>query len=236
MSDKFKEVVVKTAIVISIASLLFIFPGLLIFCWFLSEKVTDIIFICSLIIFFVSGSLLIILLFVFGIKPKPVKSENMHLAFDTPNEFLDFLQNRLLQKEYKLQKSVQISPNGEVELYLKRTKIWTLRCFVIIIVPELSDELIETVNGVITSILTEYYDDKTITDTVDMISVFCVNHTSPAFRKLVNSNVQQGLKNGRLPVGVSFGGKNIYIAKQKDGFAITKYKRLKIEFMDIMKL
>ena len=34
----------------------------------------------------------------------------------------------------------------------------------------------------------------------------------------------------------SFGGKNIYIARQKDGFAITKYKRLRRELIDIMDL
>ena len=44
------------------------------------------------------------------------------------------------------------------------------------------------------------------------------------------------LKNARLPVGVSFGGKNIYIAKQKDGFAIKKHKQLRSEFIDIMDL
>ena len=69
-----------------------------------------------------------------------------------------------------------------------------------------------------------------------MISVFCVDRITPDFQKLVNSNVQQGLKNVRLPIGVSFGGKNIYIAKQKDGFAITKYKRLRKEFIDIINL
>lgn len=51
-----------------------------------------------------------------------------------------------------------------------------------------------------------------------------------------NGNLQQGLKNGRFIVGVSFGGKNIYMARQKDGFAITKYKRLRLEFIDIMNL
>ena len=39
-----------------------------------------------------------------------------------------------------------------------------------------------------------------------------------------------------LPVGISFGGKQIYIANQKDGFAIAKYKKLRKEFMKIMNL
>ena len=101
---------------------------------------------------------------------------------------------------------------------------------------DLSDELLDSANESITNILKAYYGCETITDTINMISVFCVDRITPDFQKLVNSNVQQGFKNGRLPVGVSFGGKNIYIAKQKDGFAITKYKRLRREFFDIMDL
>ena len=120
--------------------------------------------------------------------------------------------------------------------HLRTPKNWTLACFTIIRVPELSDELLDSANESITNILNKYYGCKTITDTINMISVFCVDRITPAFQKLVNNNVQQGFKNGRLPVGVSLGGKNIYIAKQKDGFAITKYKRLRREFIDIMDL
>ena len=69
-----------------------------------------------------------------------------------------------------------------------------------------------------------------------MISVFCVDRINSTFRKMVNTNAQQGFKNGRLPVGISFGGKNIYISRQSDGFAIGKHKRLRREFIDIMEL
>jgi hypothetical protein len=178
-----------------------------------------------------------ILLPIFGgLKQKPVKAEKKPLVFPSYNEFLDFIKKSLLQKNYQLQKAVLISSNGEVMVYVKPSKSWTLAVFTIIRVCELSDELIENANESITNILNEYYDGKVITDTINMISVFCVDRITPAFQKLVNSNVQQGLKNGRLPVGVSLGGKNIYIAKQKDGFAITKYKRLRKEFIDIMRL
>ena len=83
--------------------------------------------------------------------------------------------------------------------------------------------------------LNEYYNEKIITDKINMISVFCVDRITPTLQKLLNSNIQQGYKNGRLPVAISFGGKNIYIAKQKDGFAITKYKRLRKQFLKILK-
>lgn len=39
-----------------------------------------------------------------------------------------------------------------------------------------------------------------------------------------------------LPVGVSFGSKRIYIARQKDGFEILKYKWQRKYFLEIMNL
>lgn len=66
-----------------------------------------------------------------------------------------------------------------------------------------------------------------------MISVFCVDRVSPAFYKLVNTNMQQGIKNGRLVAGVSFGGKQIYIAKQSVDIFPQKYKELRNQFLGI---
>ena len=240
MSDRTKELILKTLLVICMILLFMIFP-----CSFLlpilipgipEEKFVTVFYIIFFTMFGV-GILFMILLPIFGgLKQKPVKAEKVPLAFASYNEFLDFLQMRLLQKKYQLQKTVPISPDGDVTVYLRTPKFWTLACFTIIRVPELSDELLDIANDSITNILEEYYGCETITDTVDMISVFCVDRITPDFEKLVNSNIQQGFKNGRLPVGISFGGKTIYIAKQKDGFAIGKYKRLRREFIDIMDL
>lgn len=238
MSDRTKELILKTLLIIGMILMFMVFPGSIFWSMLIpSEEVATVVFN---IIFFTMlgvGILFIILLPIFGgLKQKPVKAEKVPLVFASYNEFLDFLQMRLLQKEYQLQKNVPISPDGDVTVYLRTPKNWTLACFTIIRVPELSDELLDSANESITNILNKYYGCKTITDTINMISVFCVDRITPAFQKLVNSNVQQGFKNGRLPVGVSLGGKNIYIAKQKDGFAITKYKRLRREFIDIMDL
>lgn len=238
MSDRTKELILKTLLIIGMILMFMVFPGSIFWSMLIpSEEVATVVFN---IIFFTMlgvGILFIILLPIFGgLKQKPVKAEKVPLVFASYNEFLDFLQMRLLQKEYQLQKNVPISPDGDVTVYLRTPKNWTLACFTIIRVPELSDELLDSANESITNILNKYYGCKTITDTINMISVFCVDRITPAFRKLVNSNVQQGFKNGRFLVGVSFGGKNIYVATQRGGFAITKYKRLKKEFTDIMNL
>ena len=238
MSDKTKDLILKTLLVIGMILMLLVFPGS-IFWTMLIPNEEDALIVFNIIFFTMLGVgvLFMILLPIFvGLKQKSVKAEKVPLVFVSYNEFLDFLQRRLLQKEYQMQKIVPVSPNGDVTVYLRIPKNWTLACFTIIRVPELSDELLDSANESITNILNAYYGCETITDTINMISVFCVDRITPAFQKLVNSNVQQGFKNARLLVGVSLGGKNIYIAKQKDGFAITKYKRLRKEFIDIMDL
>ncbi len=238
MSDRTKELILKTLLIIGMILMFMVFPGSIFWSMLIpSEEVATVVFNIILFTMLGIGILFIILLPIFGgLKQKPVKAEKVPLVFASYNEFLDFLQMRLLQKEYQLQKNVPISPDGDVTVYLRTPKNWALACFTIIRVPELSDELLDSANESITNILNKYYGCKTITDTINMISVFCVDRITPAFQKLVNSNVQQGFKNGRLPVGVSLGGKNIYIAKQKDGYAITKYKCLRREFIDIMNL
>ena len=236
MSDRTKELILKTVIVIGAASGLMLFPGSVIFVLFgVDEKTIVIIWYTFLGIFFVAGSLLIVLLFVWGdIKQKPVKAEKEPLKFSSYNDFLCFTHDRLLQKEYQMQKKVLVSSDVEVYLYLKSTKLWTLECFAIIRAPELTEEVLDNTNDSITDILIEYYGSQKITDTINMISVFCVDRISSAFRKLVNGNLQQGIKNGRFNVGISFGGKTIYMARQKDGYAILVYKRLRKVFIDIM--
>lgn len=238
MSDRTKDLILKTLLVIGMILLFMFFPGGIIISFLVPDQKTFNIIYNTIFFTMVGvGILFMILLPIFGgLKQKPVKVEKVPLVFASYNEFLDFLQMRLLQKEYQLQNNVPISPDGDVTVYLRTPKNWTLACFTIIRVPELSDELLDSANESITNILNAYYGCETITDTINMISVFCVDRITPAFQKLVNNNVQQGFKNGRLPVGVSLGGKNIYIAKQKDGFAITKYKHLRREFIDIMDL
>lgn len=238
MSNETKVVVLKTLIIIGIVLLIMLFPGSIIISLIVSDQKTfTTIFNTLLFSFFGVGILLMILLPIFGgLKPKPVKAEKVSLPFTSYDELFAFLQERLLEKDFRLQKTVSILANEEATLYLKALKKCQLTCFVIIRAPELSDEMLDTTNDGITDMLNEYYGSKAITDTVVMTSIFCVDRITPAFKKLLNSNLQQGLKNNRLIVGISFGGKNLYIARQKDGFAVAKYKRLRREFINIMDL
>lgn len=237
MSDRIKEIILKTLLVIWTILFFLVFPGMIFIGLLFEEDTAYIVFITIWNLLIVSSIIFVVLRLIFGgLKQKPVKAETVLLPFEDYISFECFIDQSLTSKFYVKQKNLSVCEKGNVAVYTKSTKLWTLDCFAIIRIIELSDEILEIVNDKITEILTEYYKGKTITDTVNMISVFCVNRITPTFQKLVNSNIQQGVKNGRLPVGISFGGKKIYIAKQKDGFAIAHYKKLRKEFLDVMNL
>ena len=238
MNDNIKQLILKILLVLVMILMVATFPGGILFAFLISDVETlgTVVYTCFFGAFGVFILFMILLLIFGGLKRKPVKADKYPLAITSYSELLEFLQERLLQKNYKFQKTLSISSNGTVSLYLKPKKTWELACFTIIRVSELSDDLITEANDSITEILTEYYGGETITDSIDMISVFCVDRITPAFQKLVNTNLQQGLKNGRFIAGVSFGVNNVYLAKQEDGFFMIGYKQLRNEFIDIMEL
>lgn len=237
MSDRAKEIILKTLTVVVLILIALIFPGLLIFSYFVAEETLMYMFNVTVGAFFLVGFLLMVLLPVFGgIKQKPTKAEKFPMIYNDYNEFDAFLSKSLLNKGYFEQGLKDICTNGMLKVYIKSSKVWQIDCVSVMRFDELTDEIIEICNDGITEIISEYYKGKAITDKVNMISVICVNRITPSFQKFVNSNLEQGVKNGRLYVGISFGGKQIYIAQQKDGFAIMRYKKLRKEFLGIMEL
>ena len=119
---------------------------------------------------------------------------------------------------------------------MKARGLWIDNCIVLFSIEELSSDTIDNVNKLISKSLIDYYKSERITNTVNIIGILCVQRITPAFRNFVNGNVFQELKIRRLPVGVSFGGKSIYVANQKGGFAIAAYKKLKKELIKIIPL
>lgn len=187
----------------------------------------------NIILFFISGIILMILLPIFGLKQKAVKADRVPLPYASFEELTEFLQSALDKRQYQGSEQMSLNEHDSIRMFTRR-KLWKLDCFSIIRCSELSEELLELANDKITEFLIGYYGTERIIDWVDMITLVCVDRITPPFQKFVNSNMQQGFKNARLSVGASFGGKTLYIAKQKDGFAIAKYKKLKKEFFAVM--
>ena len=166
-------------------------------------------------------------------KPKPYKYP---LGFPDFSSLETFITDAVTKNAYARQADTFFEPDGKTTLFIKSAGLWKIDCIALIRTKELTNEVLENANDSITEALYKYYGKEKITDTVSMISIICVDRITPAFQKLMNSNVEQGIKNFRLPTGISFGGKQIYIPRQDDGFAIAKYKKLRKEFMKIMNL
>ena len=236
MSDRVKEIVLKALIVFGMLCLFTLFPGGILLAFLVPNPNTlSVILYTALFAMIATGVLFVILQLIFGgINPRTEKPEKIALKVGAYDEFSSNLETTLLNAGYSKTGVYPVMQDGSVMLYSKLGGADTLDCFSIIRIAELTEEAIEAANVALTDVFTRDSNGKRITKTVNMISVFCVDRITQSFNGMINGNVEQGLKNGRLPVGISFGGKNVYIGKQRDGFAILKYRRLRKEFLALM--
>ena len=235
MTDRTKEIIIKINTVVSLVFMSLI-PGSVIYAWFLSERTFKIVFYTVLALSAVTGITLMILLAVFGLKQKPVKADSFPFPYKSFDELAEFLYSVLNKNRYQSHEPILLRDQCDMFIFTRKKKIWELDCFVVIRVSELTDDILEQANDKITEFLIGYYGKEHITDHISMITLVCVDRITSPFQKFVNSNTQQGLKNYRLLTGVSFGGKKLYVAKQEDGFAIRKYKKLKKNFLNMLNI
>lgn len=241
MSDKTKLIIIKTITALGCAALLFTFLGAFVYFPILDEETANAVFIGGLITSGVFGATLMIMLPVFGLKvlsSKPEKAEKLPLLYDGFDALVNHIDETTEKNGYAKQPALSITNGGTLTTYVRRQSIsGTADVFALVRIDELTDDDLESANDAITESLETYYGITRIEETddsINVITVICVDRITPAFQKLVNGGAEQGFKNGRLPVGISFGGNGIYITKQNDGFAIAKYKRLRKEFLRIV--
>ena len=235
MSDKTKERIINIITTVGMVSIVIVFPGSIL-CAVFPDTMYIIVQI-ALFTGFAMGFLLIILLPLFGKKKsKPVKADVLASPYRSYEELSQFLSGAMATNGYHLVKTSTLEPEGAVSVYADMLKGSEWNCVSVIRVSELTDELTEAADDAITDILTGESGRDVITAYVNMISVFCVDRITPPFRSMVNCSMEQGLKNGRLVAGISFGGKRVYVAKQVGGLYISKYKKLRKSLIQILEL
>ncbi len=122
-------------------------------------------------------------------------------------------------------------PDDTFSLYVQTQSKDPLSCIVITKTHELTEALMDSVNDWITEQLKEYLHCKTIRRSVDMTIVLCIEKLSSAFNDLVNRHMEQRFKLGRLVVGITFGGKRVYVGNFKEGYGKWKYQELRERFL-----
>lgn len=238
MSNRVKEIILKVLIIVGLFSFAFgCFPGGILWVFLIqNEQIVLAIIYAGFFIAMGAGVFFIILSIAFGgLKQKPISPEKYPFPYVNFETLKDFLWPKLLQMQYQEQPPQKLTMGGTITLFAQAIKRGTISCFLIIHVPELTNATIDESNDKATELLTNYYQNQLTANNINVISLFCVDRVTPAFSKLLSIN-QQGFKNGRLLAGISFGSKKLYIAKQKDGFAIGKYKKLRRHFMQIMQI
>ena len=235
MSNKTKVNLIKIATVIALTAVVIVVPGMFIYAWFLPEYIFNVIVGTCGIIFAISGICLLIFVFVFHIKPEPVKPDKMPLPYQDFETLDEHLRQVLRESRYQSHSGITLDDQSTMWIYTRKYKLSELDLFTVIRTSELQKGFMDDVaNDAVTEFLQGYYQKGQITDSVNMMAFVCVDRVSPAFYEFINTPLEQGMKNGRLLAGASFGGKILYIGKQEDGFAIAKYKRLRREFLRVV--
>ncbi len=109
----------------------------------------------------------------------------------------------------------------------------TLNYMSIVRVRDLSEEMVGLADNIINESLNAYQETSPLINNLNMMTIYCVDRVSSSFYKLVNSDMRQGINKGQLVVGISFGGKQVYIAKQAEEIFPARYKELRKQFMGI---
>lgn len=235
MDNKTKINLIKIFTVIGLTSAAFVVPGMFIYAWFLPEYIFNVIVGTCGIIFAISGVSVIIFVFVFHIKPEPVKPDKAPLPYQDFEVLDEHLRQVLGESQYQSHSGITLDDQSTMWIFTRKHKLSELDCFTVIRTPELRGGFMDDVaNDAVTEFLQGYYQKGHITDSINMIALVCVDRVSPAFYEFINTPLEQGMKNGRFLAGASFGGKILYIGKQEDGFAIAKYKRLRREFLRVV--
>lgn len=235
MSNKTKVNLIKIATVIALTAVVIVVPGMFIYAWFLPEYIFNVIVGTCGIIFAISGICLLIFVFAFHIKPEPVKPDKTPLPYQDFETLDEHLRQVLGESRYQSHSGITLDDQSTMWIFTRKHKLSELDLFTVIRTSELQKGFMDDVaNDAVTEFLQGYYQKGQITDSVNMMAFVCVDRVSPAFYEFINTPLEQGMKNGRLLAGASFGGKILYIGKQEDGFAIAKYKRLRREFLRVV--
>lgn len=172
-----------------------------------------------------------ILIRKYGISEKSVQADTFPAGFKNYDSLIPYLETSLKTEGYDDFCTFPLS-EGFLNVYCQSVFNEILTAFVVVKVDEMDENLLKETEAA----LTECFDKKMAKEpikAVNVISLFCVQRLTKEFKKLVNTRPVEGWKNGRFIAGLSFGGRKGYIAKQKGGFGILNYKKLRKTFEKI---
>ncbi len=235
VSNKIKEVIMKSLICLSLGSLVLLVVVYPILSIIIQVEDWGIFGYPTIILSLASGVLFTILLPFYGsaLKQKPVKAEKYEVNFKSTNPILAQLENAIKRQGYE-QTTLKSSIEDPNVTFYRRLRYWTLVCISIVVVDELSKETVTDINHKYQQLIDEIYGRKKNDRVTAHISLFLINQENAVSSKLVNSNIVQRYQRIYLPAYILNSTGVFYVARQKDGFGTSKYRQLRKELREII--
>lgn len=188
-------------------------------------------------------TLLIVISIVISIKGDsslfhPDKAEPDRFSFPTPsyNLFLANLLPKLSANGYQKHTTVAISDGCEIAIFFGSARFSHLDCFVLIHSQEFLAEWENPIQDTLSQEIHQLFGRELFTPHINIIFLFCSDRSSADYQNLFNLNTQQYPQLSQFFAGVVFEEETLYIARQVDGFAPLKYKKLRKKFLKMIDL
>lgn len=181
-----------------------------------------------------AGFLYLILFYLFYYrKSQAKKAKKYKLRQSTFAEFADFIARKMEQNGYVCYGQSQYNSYATLTLYM-RGGHGQADCLALLRQTELTSDISQWADAELLRLIQKYFCQKTLRAEIRMTTIICVDRLTPTFQTIVNNGAAQKIKSYRLPVGISFGGKKIYVAQFTGFFGDFEYKQLAENFIEMM--
>lgn len=184
-----------------------------------------------------SGTVVFVFPFLFDDPNKIMSRKSTADRYDTGvTSYETFLSDTDVSLKDKAFERIIDKAFVDYELVLFSKERATAIDFVLIIrSKEFTEEILERSQADYVECVEAHYQRKylKLSSHITVSTVVCVDRVTSSFKSLVNGNIEQDFKITRFVSGLSFGGKKLYVAKQKGGLAFLRYKKLKKKFFDM---
>ena len=169
---------------------------------------------------------------LWGIPEKKSKADRMVLAYDNYIEFEGWFCKEVVSHRYIEYDFVEDNIFN-VRIFVKQ-ELMKYSILLVTNVGELTEEILDLLSGQFNRFLEIHYPENRFSTVVCFTPVICVKRLTPAFTNYVNTYITQGYQAITVPIGISFGGRTVYIAKNTTGLGKAVYKKARKDFMKIM--
>ncbi len=188
--------------------------------------------IWSFIILMVLGGITTLLVCKYGIQLPKTKSDRFRFSSCDFQQLSAAIMNANKYAEFS--DPVKLECNSDDSVQIQYMKNWKkLYVFELVRTNELTFEKLTSYTELFWEYVCGLAPNIKLYD-IHLIQCICVDRITTDFRNFTENNVEQDFGRYQLPVGISFGGNTIYVAKQKGGAFIAKYKHLRKIFMKIL--